>query len=148
MRRIVVTVMVAGVIALSACSNKTEQKDATISNATESEVIRTEGELQSLLESIKPGEVRKNVVFVGVLDVGVVSSLIGAPSSRLIVGNTRVFVRLDQLGKDKYSRQASEYDRKTVSMKADIKKPDPTKDPAFAEPLIVNVQHIEKVDQP
>jgi len=148
MKRIVVAVMAAGLIVLPACSNKLEQKndtgqkvDAEISKTTESEVIRTENELQSLLKSIKPGEVKKSVALVGVLNVGSAPSLIGAPSSKLTIGNTSVFVRMDQSDKDEFSR-------KTVSMKADISIVDPKLDANFQEPVIENVQDIEIVKEP
>lgn len=154
MRRIVVALMTAGVIVLSACSNKTDQKNdseqkdhAEISKAAESEVIRTEGELQYLLESIKPGEVKKNVALVGMLDVGAFSSFKADPS-KLTIGNTSVIVMMDHSDKEEYNRQASKYDRNTVLLKADISKPDPKQDPAYADPLIVNVQHIETIKKP
>jgi hypothetical protein len=154
MRRLVVAIMTAGVIALTACSNKTEQQDdsgqkvtAGIRKAAESGVIRTEGELESLLVSIKPGETKKSVALVGLLDVGAFSSIKADPS-KLTIGNTSVIVMMDHSDKDEYIRQASKYDRKTVLLKADINKTDPMKDSEFVGPLIVNVQHIENVEQP
>ena len=148
MKRIVVAVMAAGVIVLSACSNKTEQKNDTgqkvnveISKTAESEVIRTERGLKSLLKSIQPGEVKKDVALVGVLDVGVAHSIIGAPSSKLTIDNTSIFVRMDQSDKDKYNR-------KIVSMKADISIADPKLDANFPGPVIENVQYIEIVKEP
>ena len=148
MKRIVVAAMAAGVIVLSACSNKTEQKNhAEISKKAESKVIRTEEELQSLLGSIKPGEVRGNVAVAGVLDVGAFASVKADPS-KLTIGETSLIVMLDHSDREKYNRKATKYHDKSVLIKADINKPDPSKDPAFAEPSIVNVKHIETIKKP
>jgi len=148
MKRIVVAVMAAGVVIISACSNKTEQKNDTgqevnaeITKTAESVVIRTERELQALLKSIRPGEVKKDVGLVGILDVGVAPSLVGAPSTKLTIGKTSIFVRMNQPDND-------EYNRKIVSIKADISIADPKLDANFQEPVIENVQYIEIVKEP
>lgn len=147
MRRLVLAAMAAGVIALSACSNKTEQKNdsgqkvsAGIREADESGAIRTESELESLLESVKPGEAKKNVALVGLLYVGAFSSMKADPS-KLTIGETSLIVWMNHSDREEYNRQATKYDGKTVLVKADIHKPDPKRDPEYT--LIVRVQDIE-----
>jgi hypothetical protein len=149
MRRLVLAAMAAGGIALSACSNKTEQKNdsgqkvsAGIREADESGAIRTESELEYLLESVKPGEAKKNVALVGLLYVGAFSSIKADPS-KLTIGETSLIVWMNHSDREEYNRQATKYDGKTVLVKADIYKPDPKQDPDLGDPLIVNVQDIE-----
>ncbi len=151
MRRLVLAAMAAGVIALSACSNKTEQKNdsgqkvnAGIREADESGAIRTESELDSLLKSVTPGEAQKNVALVGLLHVGAFSSIKADPS-QLTIGKTSLIVWMNHSDREQYNRQATKYDGKTVLIKAEIYKPDPRQDPDFGDPLIVNVQEIELV---
>ena len=141
MRRIMIVGMLAAMISLSSCSNRIEREtnsDTELSDTYQSGIIKTEDALRSLLKSIKAGEVRKDVTMVGKLDLG--SSPKFDPH-KLFVGKASVNFG-HYLDKDKYNDQ-------TVLVKADIRLHDgKTWDAQVLGHMIVNVQHVEILEQP
>jgi len=144
MRRIIVAVMALAVAFLSSCTNRIEQNNAVVqggevqlSETDKSVIIRTEDRFTSLLESIGAGETAKSVTLVGKLDLG--SNPKWDPS-KLMIGKTSVYFG-HYLGKDKYSNQ-------TVLVKADIRLSHDQEDAQVPGYMILNVQHVEIVEQP
>ena len=110
--------------------NNVEQK--VNAELSETEIIRTEERLTTLLGSIGAGEVAKNVTLVGKLDLGSNPKL---DPSELIIGKTSVNFG-HYLDKDKYNGQ-------TVLVKADIRNPGKGEGSQVSGHMIVNVQHVE-----
>ncbi|WFB34515.1 hypothetical protein P3T73_10115 [Kiritimatiellota bacterium B12222] len=146
MRRIVVTAIGIAVMALCSCSVRAAQDDhadqgaskAQLNKTNPSATINTELALKALIESIKAGDEKKNVTLVGVLNLGSNPKL---DPSKLTIGNASVQFG-HHLDKDKY-------DKKTVLIKADIRNADGlTWDAQVQGNMIVNVQHVEIVEQP
>ncbi len=141
MKRAVIVVMSAIMMFLISCSNMTEQTTTKteLSDMGQSEIIRTEKSLNTLLEAIRSGGGAESVTLVGKLDLGTNRKW---DPSKLIVGKASV-IFAHQLDKGKYNGQ-------TVLVKADIWHSDKLAKLDSQVPChtIVNVQHVEIMEQP
>jgi hypothetical protein len=138
MKIAMMVLMSAMTLSLCSCSSMPEDSPSSELGDAAETTIRTEERFTALLESIAPGEVAKSVTVVGKLDLGSNPKL---DPSKLSIGTTSVNFG-HYLDKDKYHGQ-------TVLVKADIRNPDgKTWDAQVPGYMIVNVKHIEIIEQP
>jgi hypothetical protein len=139
MKAIMSVLMSVALFALCSCANSPKQNSrAELSGPGKSVTIRTGETLSALLGSIEVGEVEQNVTLIGKLDLGTNPKL---DPAKLRVGNSAVLFG-HYLDKQKYDGQ-------TVLIKADIvHNAEGKTDAQVLGHMIVNVQHVEIVEQP